>query len=715
MGSLLLRMGGASFRNRYLITAFWVILLAVTWFSADVLGGRPQDRFDLPGIESQETLALVKDRYPELPTDGAGARVVFQAPPGTRLTDPGPKAAVGRVNRALRALPQVVLVLGPELSGAFSEDGRIGFTQVQYAVPSGELGRADREALLRARRAGHEAGLKVEISGSALTEVPTTGRNEVLGIGIALVVLLVTFGSVAAALLPVVTAVAGVLLGLWGITVATGFVDLTSTTPIIALMLGLAVGIDYTLLIVSRYRHEIDLGRSPQRAAARATSTAGGAVVFAGATVVVALLGIAVVGIPFLTAMGVAAACTIVVSVAIAITLLPALLGFVGGRVPSRRDRRCRRGDPSAERPGRVPLGLRWVRFVTRHRVPVLVVSVVLLGIGSIPVASLRLGLPDAASLPRTSTQRQAYDLVTEGFGAGQNGTLTVVVDTADRGEALRAARGVVTELEGIDGAAAVRAPVVNGEQNTAIVTVIPRTAPRSVGTEQLVAGIRERADRIGERTGSRIHVTGTAAVSSDISSRLAVALPIYLAVIIVLALFLLMIVLRSVLAPLVAVAGFLLSLGTSLGAVVAVFQWGWLNDLLGVERAGPVVSILPTLLVGILFGLAMDYQVFLVTRMQEEHRRGSAPVDCVVQGFRHSARVVTAAALIMAGIFAGFVINDDVTIKSIGFALAVGVVVDALVVRMTIVPAVMALTGRSGWWFPRGLDRLLPDPRFEI
>ncbi|MDQ1293810.1 MAG: putative drug exporter of the superfamily, partial [Actinomycetota bacterium] len=628
------------------------------------------------------------------------------------LTDPAPRSATDTVNRALRALPQVFLVLGPDLTGAYSQDGRTGFTQVQYRVPPGELGAADREALLKVPRAGREAGLKVEITGSALTEIPTTGRNEILGIGMALVVLSVTFGSAVAAVLPIVTALAGVLLGLWGITVATGFVDLSSTTPIIALMLGLAVGIDYTLLILSRYRHEIDQGCSAQRAAARATSTAGGTVVLAGATVVVALGGLSVIGIPVLTAMGVAAACTVALAVAIAITLLPALLGLARGRVLSSGNRRFQTRDLTTDRSNSVTLGLRWVLFVIRHRGPVLIVSVLLLGLASIPAASLRLGLPDAASAPVSSTQRQAYDMVTQGFGVGRNGSLMVVVDTPGRERALPVALGLASELERMDGAAAVAPPVVNSDGDTAVIMVTPETAPRSPGTRELVTRIRDQTDRSGDRAGARVRVTGGAAADSDVASRLTAALPIYLGVISLLALLLLMVVLRSVLVPVVAVAGFLLSVGATLGAVVAVFQWGWLSEFLGVEQPLPVVSILPTLLVGILFGLAMDYQVFLVARMLEERRHGCSPVDCVVAGFRHSARVVTAAALIMAGIFAGFVANDDLTIKSIGFALAFGVLVDALVVRMTIVPAVLAMAGSACWWFPHRLERLLSTAR---
>jgi RND superfamily putative drug exporter len=468
-------------------------------------------------------------------------------------------------------------------------------------------------------------------------------------------------------------------------------------------MLGLAVGIDYALFIISRHRAQLFEGMDPEESAARAVGTAGSAVVFAGATVVIALASLAVVGIPFMTAMGLAAAGTVAVAVAISLTLVPALLGFAGPRMA--RGKNFETG-PRAAKP---TLGARWVGLLTRHRLPAVVLSVLALGALSIPVLDMRLGQPDDSTAAPQETNRKAYDLLVDAFGPGFNGPLMIVVDAGEGGSAKVAAGAVASEFGQLKDVADVGAPVLNEAGDTAIVSLTPRSGPSTEATKDLVKRIRDRTGTLDGELGATVLVTGQTAANIDFAGRLSGALIPYLALIVGLAFLLLMIAFRSILVPLTAVGGFLLTIGAAFGALVAVFQQGTLAGLFGIEQAAPIVSVLPIFIVGILFGLAMDYQVFLVSRMREEHVHGAGPTRAITEGFRHGARVVTGAALIMGGVFAGFIVEDSALIKSIGFALAFGILIDAFVVRMTLIPALMALLGERAWWLPGWLERLLP------
>jgi len=716
MATYLYRIGRFAFRRWRLVAVGWLALLALVITGAVTLSGPTSEAFSIPGTPSQQAIDTLGDRFPEASADGATARVVFAAPEGRRLTDAAHRAVVERTVTTLKGLPQVASVTDPFATGGVNQAGTVGYATATYSVQSSELTDEARDALLRAADAARAQGLTVEIGGDALQAQPETGLTEVIGVAVAAVVLVVTFGSLLAAGLPLLTALLGIGVGIGTITAATGFVDLSGNTSILALMIGLAVGIDYALFIVSRYRHELAVGREPQEAAGRAVGTAGSAVVFAGLTVVIALAALTVVGIPFLAQMGLAAAFTVVVAVLIALTLLPALLGAVGprirggGGIPGLRSR-----DPEADsRTGRAEpnAGTRWAAMIARRPVVVLLAAVAALGVVAIPAADLRLGMPDDSTAAPDTTQRKAYDLLAEGFGAGFNGPLVVVVDTdqSGAGAAQGAATQVAQRIQGLDNVAAVTPPTVNAAGDTALLTVIPAEGPSSAATENLVHDIRD----LPAVTGATVGVTGLTAINIDISEKLGDALIPYLAVVVGLAFLLLTLVFRSLLVPLKATAGFLLSMAATFGAVVAVFQWGWLADVLGVEQTGPIISFLPIFLIGIVFGLAMDYQVFLVTRMREEYVHGAEPRQAVVSGFGHGARVVTAAAIIMISVFSGFVLSPESFIKSIGFALGVAVLFDALVVRMTIVPAVMALLGRSAWWLPAWLDRLLPDVDVE-
>ncbi|XVQ09510.1 MMPL family transporter [Spirillospora sp. CA-255316] len=713
MAAYFYRLGRFAFRRRRWVLLVWVLLLGICGTAAATLSGPTSNAFSIPGTEAQRAIDMLDERFPQAAGGGATARVMFAAPAGRRLTEPSARAAIGRTVAALRAGPQVAAVQDPYASGAVSASGTIAFAQVTYRVGAADVSEEARDALERAPGPARAAGLRVEMGGDAAEAEGGQHLMEIIGVLVAAVVLVVTFGSLVAAGLPLLTALLGIAIGVTAITAATGFTDLSSSTPTLAIMLGLAVAIDYALFIVSRYRQELAPGGDPEEAAGRAVGTAGTAVMFAGLTVVIGLAGLTVVGIPILTEMGLAAAATVVVAVLIALTLLPALLGFAGRRVLGRRGgtRRTAAQDTGggSGAAGRGTMGIRWARQVTRRPIPFLLAAGAALAALAVPAADLRLGLPDdSISAPDTS-RRQAYDLLAEGFGPGFNGPLTLVVDAARSDDPQAAARHAGSVVSRLPGVAAARPATFNQGGDTALIMVMPRSGPGEQATTDLVERLRGQAPAIRAATGASIAVTGLTALNIDMSAKLADALVPYLAVVVGLAMVLLLLVFRSVLIPLKATAGFLLSVAATFGAVVAVFQWGWAGALFGVDQTGPIISALPIFLIGLVFGLAMDYQVFLVTRMREAYVHGADPEEAVVTGFAHGARVVTAAAIIMAAVFSGFLLAPDPLVKSIGFALAAATLFDAFVVRMTIVPAVMTLTGRAAWWLPRWLDRLLP------
>jgi putative drug exporter of the RND superfamily len=713
MALFLYRLGRATFLHRRLMLGLWVLILVGSSLAAATLKGTTSTSFSIPGTEAQAAIDTLQARFPAAGATGASARVVFAAPEGATLTDPANAAKVGDVLASLRAAPKVAFVSDPFTTGAVSPDGHVAYAQVAYMVPSPELTEADRETLKAAVAAGRASGLTAEVGGNALQAVPEQGASEAIGILIAAVVLVITFGSFIAAGLPLVTALVGIGIGVGLITAATGFVELSATTSILAVMIGLAVSIDYALFILSRFRSELadDADLDPFEAIGRAVGTAGSAVVFAGLTVIIALTGLSLVGIPILTEMGVAAAVTVAVAVLVAVTLLPALIGFAGLRVLGRRIERRTKG---SDEPERQTVWLRWPTFISRRPLLVLVAAVGLLVVIALPAIDLRLGLPDDSVAGPSTTQRKAYDLLAHGFGAGFNGPLTVVLEANDTADAATAAQTVAGTIGALDDVLFVAPAVFNQAGDTAILTVIPSSAPSSAETVRLVAAIRAAAPSIETQTGIAVGVTGQTAISIDISRKMGDALLPYLLVVVGLAFLLLTLVFRSLLVPLTATLGFLLSVLATFGAVVAVFQWGWFGGLIGVEQPSAIVSMLPLFMIGVVFGLAMDYQVFLVTRMREEHVHGLEAVKAVILGFTHGAPVVTSAALIMMGVFGGFVLGADAFVKSIGFAFAVAVFFDAFVVRMTIVPAVLVLLRERAWWLPGWLDRLLPDMDVE-
>ncbi|MFJ8738534.1 MMPL family transporter [Embleya sp. NPDC127516] len=714
MATFLYRLGRGAFRRRGAVLLVWLGVLAAVAVGAAQAQGPSDEEFSMPGIESQKAFDLMEERFPGTAADGATARVVFVAPGGRKVTAGDLRKAVEDAVGSLGFGPQVAGVADPFESKAVSEDGSTAYATVTYKVESADVTDASRAAVDKAAERARAAGLTVETGGSAMDSGGGPGGTaEIVGLSAAAVVLLFTFGSMAAAGLPLLTAIVGVAVSLFGILLLAGPLGLSSDTITLGMMLGLAVGIDYALFVVSRYREERGRGRAPQEAAGVAVGTAGSAVVFAGLTVVIALAGLSVVGIPTLTKMGLAAAGTVAVAVLVALTVVPALLGFWPDAVLARRARKAGTrgitGPADRTAGGRGNLGTRWARFVLRRPVAVLVLGVVGLAALAVPMASLRLGMPGDEAKSTATTERRAYDALAEGFGPGFNGPLTIVVDAKGAADPQAAVRAVSDRIGDTDGIVSVSPARFNQAGDTAVFRATPSTSPTDEKTKDLVETIRRGRAAVQKQASATFEVTGTTALNIDIAAKVQSALVPYLAVVGGLAAVLLLLVFRSVLVPVKAALGFVLSVLAALGALVLVFQEGHAADLFGVEQTGPIMSLMPIFMMGIVFGLAMDYEVFLVSRVREAYTHGEAADQAIVSGFRHSARVVTAAALIMIAVFSGFIGEQGGLIKMLGFGLAAAVLFDAFVVRMAIVPAVLALLGDRAWWLPRWLGRVLP------
>ncbi|MCB5169624.1 MMPL family transporter [Streptomyces bambusae] len=732
MATFLYKLGRLAFRRRGLMVLLWVLIFGGIGVAASSAPPPPADTFSMPGTESQKAFDLLKEKFPAASASGATARVVVRAPKGGKLADADTKAAVTKLVGELSKAPEVVGSTDPFQTQTISKDGTTGYAVVTYKVPGPEVSDKAHDAFDEITKKARSGGLTVEAGGDAVKiEAEMGGSAEGIGILISAIVLLLTFGSMLAAGMPLLTATIGVSIGISGITALGSTFGLSATTTSLAMMLGLAVGIDYALFVVSRYRSEMLEGRDREEAAGRAVGTAGSAVVFAGLTVIVALAGLSVVNVPLLTKMGLAASGTVAVAVLIALTLVPALLGFAPYKVLGRRERHlfwpqplkprqeraaAKRTAKAAARaakkdPARPNLGTRWARYVLRNPIAVLLVGVVGLGALAVPAASLELGLPGEGTMAEETTQRKAYDMLSDSFGAGFNGPLTVTVSAKDAKAAGEAVGGALAKEDGV---ASVAPAVVNEAGDTAIVNVIPTTGPAEKETEELVRSLRALAGGLEDKTGGEVLITGQTASLIDFSKTLDDAFVPYLGLVVGLAFILLVLVFRSVLVPLKAALGFLLSVSAALGAVVAVFQWGWLADVFGIDQTGPIMSTMPIFMIGIVFGLAMDYEVFLVSRMREAYAHGAGPDEAVVSGFRYSGRVVAAAAAIMISVFSGFILDANDMIQMIGFGLATAVLFDAFVVRMAIVPALFALLGKSAWWIPRWLDKALPNVDVE-
>lgn len=850
MSSLLYALGRWSYRSRKLVLVLWIAVLALAGGSAALFNQGTDNAFSIPGTESQEALDTLSSTFPQV--SGASAQIIVTVPEGDDISDQDVQDAVKTAVDDLGDSEQVAAATDPfgeNAAGAIADNDRAALISVQMDVGQSEVtatAKSDLEKITDELNEALPQGAKATLGGSLFaTELPAVTITEGVGLIVALVVLVLTFGSFLAAGMPLLSAILGVGISIALIFVATIFGPISSTTPLLALMLGLAVGIDYALFIISRHQDQLRQGMQPEESAARAVATAGSAVIFAGLTVVIALLGLSVAGIPFLTTMGTAAAVAVALAVCISLTLIPALLGFAKGRInPNRRALRKQakaeagsRGtrqadvdtDASSTRAGSIdttggtntgvgaPVGTSaanagadspapvassgpvsaaaasrvdsepvllenlfaevdgdtvqtthgrsgahaaaittppaaasprpagspltqadqsrpaiapppapgpsdqavhhqnkffngWVRAVTRFPLLTIVLVVGILGLAAVPALQLRLGLPDAGSLPASSSARQAYDLIGENFGEGKNGPLIVTGSIVTSNDPVGLMNDIADEIRGMDGVDSVPLATPNETADTGIIQVVPTGGPDSQSTKDLVADLRAQHDHFEDKYGVDLAVTGTTAAGIDVSDRLGAALLPFGILVVGLSLILLTMVFRSIWVPIKATLGYLLSVIASFGAVAAVFEWGWFGEALHVEQTGPVISFMPIILMGVLFGLAMDYEVFLVARMREDYVHGKDARKAVTTGFVGSAKVVTAAAVIMFAVFAAFVPEGDTSIKPIALGLAVGVFVDAFIVRMTLVPAVLALLGERAWWLPKWLDRALPS-----
>ncbi|WP_149205481.1 MMPL family transporter [Actinotalea subterranea] len=743
MSTLLYRIGKTAFRRPWFLVGGWLLVLAVvlTVLSAGTIRVSSEVRMD--GTPAQEVLDELATRLPE--ASGGQVSIVLQAPAGERLDAPANAAAVAAAVDAIfgadhvldprkllaaqaeaapptgaqtapgadqpEGAPGPLLVGGQPVPGAMvSGDGRVAMLQVPFTDQIFELPPEAVDDVASAAE-GAAAGTGIVVQSGATLGIPDLlGTGEVLGIVVAAIVLVISLGSLLAAGLPLLSALIGVAIGVGGAFALSNLIQMHSMSVVLALMLGLAVGIDYALFIVNRQRRLIlDQHLNAHEAAGRAVGTAGSAVFFAGLTVIIALVALVVVDISLLTTMALVAAATVALAVLIALTLVPALMGLLGERIcsPGARARHDRRVDT----PHHATPAERWGRLLIRHRYLAVGAVVAVTGVVALPMAGMHLGLPSGQNYDAGTSQRQTYDAVAESFGAGYNGPLLIVATSTTPEAPIdpNGVAGLVGSLSGIDGVAAVSPSGASANGDTVVLTLIPTTGPTDQRTQDLVQEIRTGAPTYAENLQVDVGVTGITAMSIDISERLGEVLPLYLAVVAGLSLLVLLLVFRSIIVPIKATVGFLLSILATFGATTAVFQWGWFKDLLGFDATTPVLSFLPIIVTGVLYGLAMDYEVFLVSSMRESYVHGHHGTETVVQGLQQASRVVAAAAVIMTSVFAGFVFSHDPMIKQIGFALSFGILADAFLVRMTLVPAVMAVFGDAAWKVPGWLDRMLP------
>ena len=721
MSSSLYRLGRVMSRLRWKIVGAWLALFVLVGGLALGLGGTFSTDIEIPGTEGQEGIDALANRFPEM--GGTSGQVVFVAEDGTPIEEHQDEidALMGDIGDVehVSVAPSPFDELSP---GTRSEDDSAVIAQFQMDFPTGTYPAESVEEITALVEASNSAELEAHLGGQVLqsAEIPF-GAGEIIGVIVALIILTIVFRSLLPALIPIVTAIVGVGVSMLALVALSAGIDIPSVTTALGAMLGLAVGIDYSLFILSRHRDQLAHGDDVQESIGKSLATSGSAVIFAGMTVIVALVGLFITGIPFLTVMGVAAAATVALSVVVALTMLPAIMGILGERLRPRRTRRLMAEhdgflpEPDPQQAPHRSLGRTWVRLVTK--VPALTILVVIVGVGAlaIPIKDLELALPDLGTEPQGTAARDTYDLVAEEFGPGYNGPLLVTADIINTTDPL----GVVEELESdvaaLDHVKEIQMATPNRGADMAVVVVIPEGGPTDQSTKDLVGALRDSAHGWERDLAiSDVTVTGATAVGIDVTDKLSDALLPFALFVVGLSLLLLAMVFRSVWVPLKASVGYLFSVAAAFGVTAMVFEYGWFNEPLFVDVNGPVVSFMPIMVMGVLFGLAMDYEVFLVSRMREEFVHTGDARGAIERGFTANAPVVTAAALIMVAVFAGFVTSGWFMLQPIAVALAVGVLVDAFVVRMTFVPAVLALLGRHAWWLPGWLSRALPTVDVE-
>ncbi|WP_063063579.1 MMPL family transporter [Nocardia violaceofusca] len=762
MSVYLYRWGKFAFRRKWIVLPVWLLIFVIVGAVGVGLKKQSQDDFNMPDLPSQKATDILDKQFP-----GASEAFKFDAVTGTyvvaaqhgKLTDPDNHKAltalVEKINnldivdkskiKSDPAHPGVLAdpVAATSAIGCTSGDrtdpnfiakcglaplnvlgknnnaDTVAYFTVPFDIKSfSDLTQADRDKAYNVADEARQAGLDVEISGSIATaQMETGGASEMIGYVVAFIVMMIAFGALLAAFVPILTGIVGVGMAGALIMAGTSIANIPNFTTVLASMIGIALSIDYALFIVSRYKHELAVQDSPEEAAGVAIGTAGSAVVFAGMTVIIALCGLSIVGVSFLTWMGLGGALAAFFAILVALTLLPAVMGAFGRFLFKPKLPLVARTD--TEDDNAVTNGKRFARVIAKAPWLTLGASVIVLGLLAAPAVNLSLGLPGEDSQPKTTTVRKAYDLRTDGFGEGSNGTLLVAADLTNvkpeqRQEAVMALHDKLAAYPGMDFVTMPSTNKFNADKTPdyinstgAQLTAVPDYGPNNSDTQDLVKHARDAESDLQAKYGMEYGITGTTAIYSDVSNALLGKIVPYMTIVAIAAFLLLVLVFRSVLVPLTAALGFLLSMAATFGATVLIFQ----QDKLGlIGDQHPIVSFLPIMLIGLVFGLAMDYQVFLVTRMREEYIHGKSPKEAMVSGYHHGARVVTSAAIIMISVFAGFVLMPDVTAKSMGFALAAGVLFDAFLVRMVLIPSLLVLLGEWAWWMPKWLDRILPD-----
>jgi RND superfamily putative drug exporter len=699
--------------HRKTVILGWIVALVGFGMIAGAAGSSFSEDFKLPASDSAEAFELLEDEFPA--QSGDTATIAFKASNG--VDSPAVRTTMEGLFARAEKLPHVSEVASPYESGgaaAISEDGKIAYATVQYDVFTNEIEKGDTKKLIADAEGASGDGLQVDLGGQPIEEARQEEEGDLsflIGLSAAVIVLLLTFGSLVAMGLPILTALFALGVGLSLITLGTHVFDTADFAPQLALMIGLGVGIDYALFILSRFRNGLDEGLEKRAAAIAAVDTAGRAVLFAGVTVIIALMGMFLLGLSFLYGVAMAAALAVLMTMIAALTLLPALLAIAGHWVDRLRIPGLGKRTPSTAEDTR---WYRWSRQIQRRPLLAALLSGGLLIVLCIPTLSLRLGSNDAGTDPAGTTTRNAYDLLAEGFGAGFNGPFSIVASLPSKGDDT-ALKELSRSLKTEPGVAETTAVILNPAGNTGVFQLYPTTSPQSEKTTELLDHIRgDLIPPLEQRTGAQVHVGGITAIFEDFGNAIAEKLPLFIGVVVLLSALLLMAVFRSILVPLKAVLMNLLSIGAAFGLIVAVFQWGWGASLIGLDGTGPIISFFPIFLFAIIFGLSMDYEVFLMSRMHEEWENSHDATRSVTRGLALTGRVITAAAAIMCTVFLSFMIGEDRIIKLFGLGLASAVLIDAVIIRSVLVPAIMQLFGERAWWLPAWLDRLLPRLHVE-
>ncbi|WP_227997983.1 MMPL family transporter [Nocardia australiensis] len=740
MSVLLYRWGKFAFRHKWIVLPVWLVLFLILGGLGAQLKEPMSDDFSMPNLPSERATEILDKHFPGMSQafnfDAVTGTYVIGAAQGQKLTDPANHQAVETLIANLNQLdivdhskPITDPVVAAEQLGCLNgrpdlskcsgaplnvlsktDPDSVAFMSVPFTIKEfSDVTADDRAAAYNVADAARNAGLTVEMSGSiAMQQQAPSGKSEMIGMAVALIVMIIAFGAIVAAFVPIITAIVGLSAATSLIFLSTSFLSIPSFTTFLASMIGIALSIDYALFVVSRYKHELAVQDSPEEAAGTALGTAGSAVVFAGLTVIIALIGLAIVGVRFLTFMGLGGAIAAAFAVLTAITLMPAILGAFGRFLFKPKLPLIAEHDPEDD--NSITNGMRMGRLIAKAPALTLLLAIIVLGLLAAPATGLSLGLPSDDSMPKDTTIRKAYELRTEGFGEGSNGVLKVVADLGnvpqDRREAaVTALRDRLSSYSGMD---YVTEPQWSGPDKAgALLDGVPKSGPNNQDTKDLVNDARDAETQLKSEYGMEYGITGTTAIYADVDHVLLSKIVPYLAIVAGAAFLLLISVFRSVLVPLTAALGFLLSMAATFGATVLIFQEGKFGLI---ADPHPIVSFLPIMMIGLVFGLAMDYQVFLVTRMREEYVHGKSPTEAMVGGYHHGARVVTSAAIIMISVFGSFLLESDATAKSMGFALAAGVLFDAFLVRMLLIPSLLVLMGKWAWWMPKWLDKIVPD-----